>query len=428
MSEDQLRSALAALDAPAAAPRSGYDALSAFRRRRARRRWTALVGAATTAVLVVAVIVWSPWIQDVAVPGDPDPTTGTSGAWTPIAPAPISGRTGAASVWTGSEMLVVGGTSATCPAGASCVGPDADDLVLDGAAYDPATDAWRPIAAPPVPILSFQRPVWTGREMVLLTPVIDLTPDGGAEFRGAQVVLAFDPAADRWRELATPPSATLAGGIVVGEKVLFWQDDDSRGGGDWLLDPTTDSWTELAEPPLPPSFARSYAWTGERLVLAGLPIDGGPTFRLASFDLATQEWTELPESPVTSWGVTWFAVGSVVVNPSQQAAAAGQTTDVSGALDLRTGSWSAVPQVSADDLGRACALPSVGLAGAWLVTEPGALVSLDPAVAIAAPPCDGQEPTAAVWTGEALIAWGGVDALTQTALNLDGWTWTPPEP
>lgn len=71
----------------------------------------------------------------------------TPSQWRPIAESPLLARSGAVAVWTGSEMVVFGGdTGPPCPPGARCIGPTVDELALDGAAYDPDTDSWRPVA------------------------------------------------------------------------------------------------------------------------------------------------------------------------------------------------------------------------------------------------------------------------------------------
>ncbi|HKY49018.1 MAG TPA: hypothetical protein VJQ79_13660, partial [Acidimicrobiia bacterium] len=78
--------------------------------------------------------------------------------WRLLSHSPLSGRRYHSAVWTGDEMLIVGG-----------VGEG------DGAAYHPDTDSWRPIAVPPVPLappagtdtvglVSF---LWTGDQLII---------------------------------------------------------------------------------------------------------------------------------------------------------------------------------------------------------------------------------------------------------------------
>jgi hypothetical protein len=83
-----------------------------------------------------------------------DPTTDT---WTPIAQAPIGARSDHSAVYTGSQMLIWGGTKGT------------DAELNDGAIYSPASDQWLSI-----PVLGAPTPrwdhiaAWTGNRMIIV--------------------------------------------------------------------------------------------------------------------------------------------------------------------------------------------------------------------------------------------------------------------
>lgn len=87
--------------------------------------------------------------------GSYDPAMNT---WSPLndvgAPAP---RTGHTAVWTGSEMIIWGGESSS-------------GLTDSGAMYQPVGDTWRPIPAggtnPPA-ARQFHGAVWTGTSMIV---------------------------------------------------------------------------------------------------------------------------------------------------------------------------------------------------------------------------------------------------------------------
>ncbi len=186
--------------------------------------------------------------------------------WQPTAPSTFHLRRNLVGVSTGSELLICGHRET--PGGPLLSEP------IDGAAYDPAADTWRPIAEcswTGVPAAA----VWTGhqyRQMVVL----------GAAGRGAM----YDPATDTWRtlpeELSTPvgfhaalwtgdvvigvgwgqgqlavttfdpgtgfatPGATLEVGVsedaiasMAGSDVLVWDGSDG-----WFYDPAADRWRE----------------------------------------------------------------------------------------------------------------------------------------------------------------------------------------
>jgi hypothetical protein len=120
-----------------------------------------------------------------------NPATGT---WRITAPAPIDGRMWPAAVWTGTEMIVWGGD----PFGGG---------FADGAAYNPATDTWRRLPDAPLgpgaPVA-----VWTGDEVVVIGAYhIGDAPTNDGRF-GNTAVAAYNPATDEWRPLTDLPGRT----------------------------------------------------------------------------------------------------------------------------------------------------------------------------------------------------------------------------
>jgi hypothetical protein len=103
-----------------------------------------------------------------------DPTTGT---WRTLAPAPLSPDR-YAGVWTGTELVVIGGGEAT----------------VDGAAYDPVTDTWRDIAYPPLALVESRL---TFRDGVVYVSGAVRT---GEAVTGRAGTMAYDVATDRWTE------------------------------------------------------------------------------------------------------------------------------------------------------------------------------------------------------------------------------------
>ena len=90
------------------------------------------------------------WVSPVS-PRSPTTPSPTVGGRSPNSPGG-SGRINPLVAWTGTDMLVIGGDN-----------PDGSLLVSFGEAYDPATDAWRLIASPPVGFITDRSPAaWTG--------------------------------------------------------------------------------------------------------------------------------------------------------------------------------------------------------------------------------------------------------------------------
>jgi hypothetical protein len=193
------------------------------------------------------------------------------GTWAPLPPSPLSARSGPIAAWTGQEVLVWG---------------DADGFDLDGAAYKPATGGWRVIAPAPLPQGLEYSGAWTGTELVVL----------GARTTSPQAA-AYNPESDRWREL-DPPEIVLTEGaprfevVSTGERIValgqFGLADPTQV---LVYDPQTDEWSSRRPPeegvrPLGAASIDGLVYTyGESLN----PNVGG----LQSFDPVNDIWSPL---------------------------------------------------------------------------------------------------------------------------------------
>lgn len=127
--------------------------------------------------------------------------------WSELPPPPLEGRSRAAVAWTGTELVVWGGTGRT-------------RVFDDGAAYDPAAGTWRTIAPSPLSPRHGATALSTG--------ALVLVVGGGDNAGGLDDTAYYDPGLDRW--LPGPPvPATLPqwgmpmGGITaVGGQPLLW--------------------------------------------------------------------------------------------------------------------------------------------------------------------------------------------------------------
>jgi N-acetylneuraminic acid mutarotase len=221
-----------------------------------------------------------------------------AGSWATMAAAPVEGRSGHSAVWTGTEMIVWGGTAH----------PTSNDPphLADGAAYDPAMDSWRIIAPAPIAPRREHVAVWTGREMLVVGGRKGFGP-AEAVFDGA----AYDPLVDTWRTLAAPPGplGLYPAAVWTGSDLLLWggerPSDDPLGefsNRGYAYDPEADSWREIADGPLSPRSAAAGVWSGEEVLIYG----GGARYEvpeearfsetyadLAAYDPATDSWRRL---------------------------------------------------------------------------------------------------------------------------------------
>jgi hypothetical protein len=172
-------------------------------------------------------------------------------------PPLVAPRQQAASVWTGTEWIVWGGT---------LEGVD----MRDGAAYDPVTETWRLLAPSP---LSARRAnaVWTGSEMLVVAGSSgDLTVPM-AHGDGA----AYEPVTDTWRTIADGPAHPGFQPIWTGTRLLMF-----AKGFVSSYDPATDTWDESFGDDGEPHDGTP-VWTGSQVLVIGAGDDpdvGGAIF------------------------------------------------------------------------------------------------------------------------------------------------------
>ena len=115
-----------------------------------------------------------------------DPATGD---WRISEPRPGNQWALGAAVWTGEELLLVGG--------------DTNDPRNSSSSYDPDTDTWRELEVPPFHEVEGIEGVWTGEEAFFVGGY----PSGAAA--------AYDPATDTWREITPYPEGSIEGHSLV---------------------------------------------------------------------------------------------------------------------------------------------------------------------------------------------------------------------
>ncbi len=342
------------------------------------------VAAASVAVLVVG----SGSIFGSSESGSADP-------WRLLPSAPIEIDAGLTSVWTGEEMLVSGLTAA----------PDGSLLgaVEVAAAYDPETNGWRRLGAPPKTESSCRRSaVWTGTEML----VWGCGPT------------AFNPQADRWRRLPAAPIGAPGLAVWTGRELIGWGGGccgDATADGA-AYDPAGNTWRRLAPSPLAGSQSPLGAWTGRELILfvSGLDPDGRPiegAARAAAYRPATDAWRRIAPMPSPRNGARalWDGREVLVVGGID---ARGRPATVGYAYNPATNRWRSLPPMQ----GGAVQAVSVWTGSQLLVfggeAHPGRLLAYDPgddrwSRLPSALLEDRLDPTAA-WTGDELLVWGGV--------------------
>jgi hypothetical protein len=347
--------------------------------------------------------------------------------WHRLAAGPLVARHQAHAFWTGSEVLVLGGSDAPpCPPNADCALPDIPPR-RDGAGFDPTTETWRAIADAPLPLGFGSGAALDGTVFLWL---IGIEPGAGVR----EALLAYDVAGNAWREVdvpdAIPPSTRL---VAAGPHLAMVATTHEQGRvADLLYDPAADTWSDLPADPIGPAFDRSLVWTGQALVLLGIPLArpaAGPSlYRAAAWDPGTGEWQRLPDSDVMGWDPAWWWVDRRIVNATPGSSDGGQVNgfgrDVAhgGILDPAAG-WRPLPE-GPKEPGRFEVAGTAGaehvVAGGWVLHVPtGRWWELPEPVA-------GLTASAATWAGDRLFLFGGVSWAGNEGRMLDDtWVWLP---
>lgn len=219
-----------------------------------------------------------------------DPATGV---WRPLPQAPLAPRTDHLTAWTGTELIVWGGTG------------DAG-LLNDGAAYNPTTDRWRALPPGPLSPRAEAAGVWTGSTLLVL---------GGADNGGPLTdAAAYDPDGG-WRPIAALPPEFAAGvevdtrAAAVGAGAVAWTAD--RGGRGLTAaaryDLAADAWSPLPDPlGAVASGLPLLIPDGDRLQGLRIAEDGVST-ELIILDPGAADWRATPTPPLD--GDPWSAIG-----------------------------------------------------------------------------------------------------------------------
>jgi hypothetical protein len=361
--------------------------------------------------------------DEVTVGQSPDPHAKAAG-WKRLPDPPLSPRLGQVTVWTGSEVIVVGGDIGDpCPPNADCARATA--AARDGAAYDPAARTWRPIADAPVTL-----PAYTAGVVV----------KGHLFVRHDNALLDYDVATDRWTTLPRPVSEWYAL-VADGHRLVLVSGSDEDGDRpDLAYDVATERWSELPADPIGPAFNRGLIATPAGLVLTAqelVPNPGadGPSLVLAALlDRKTGRWTRLPDTGQLGGGSAGWT-GTRIVDPSLGGADGGEvgnygrTIPFGGIIDPVAKTWSPLPNPPHEFTGGwsvEAVGPALIAANGWIYNDSNKVWTEIPRPA-GAP----EQPGRGVWTGSGftLVVIGGSDRDEPRAADAyvtAAWSWDAP--
>ena len=333
-----------------------------------------------------------------------DPETDT---WTPtfLHGAP-SVRRGSSAVWSGNEMIIWGGDEGRTP-------------LASGARYDPATDGWTPTTSEGAPeARSGHTAVWSGTEMIVWGGAAPFFPPQSTGGR-------YDPLLDSWTptaDVGAPEARTLHTAIWTGSRMIIWGGDfggNLNTGAAYA--PDADTWTPLTITGAPsPRSSHTAVWTGSRMIVWG-GSDGIELSTGGRYDPGTDTWTatSITGAPATRkahtavwtgrhmiiWGgfrVSFQLNSGSRYDPVNDTWVATASNLAPTARQDQAGVWTG----SAMIVWGGIASPAGGtyfntgglydpVANTWSVTS------------TTAAPSPRSAPRA-VWTGNALLVWGGI--------------------
>ena len=184
---------------------------------------------------------------------------------------PPRGRSDYAAAWTGTKMIIWGGTDYNFQQQPVTLRP-----VGDGFAYDPDKDTWVSISSAGAPSANnYPAFTWTGSRMVIWGIGDQLQPEGAL----------YDPIGDTWQRMSN------VGAPVRGYQLAFWTGTEvlvwNVGGGGGLYDPATDKWRPISMYNAPQSpQGLPVVWTGTELLVWSADT-GGPGGR---YSPKTDQW------------------------------------------------------------------------------------------------------------------------------------------
>jgi len=362
----------------------------------------------------------------------------------------LDARDGHTAVWTGTEMIVWGGSGAS-------------GLLQTGHRYDPLTDAWRPVALELAPSPRFEHTaVWTGHEMIVW---------GGRGGPGEILAAGgrYNPLADVWRPVAPLGAPAARRGHVAawaGGRMIVWGGRDGAGvrGDGGRYNPQTDTWapTSLTGAPAARHAATAVA-AGARLIVWG-GVGEGPESTASPGEeqqLRGDEAALIPTPELDSGGIydpaidLWTPTAGLAAPAARQDHSAVWTGSAmviwggrSGGANLATGgvydpasdAWTATsttgaPEARVDHAAAWTGSTMVVWGGASTFSALASGGRYDPAANTWSPTAttsgvNSSSGATAIWTGGHVVFWGGTngwDGKLRTGLRYDpvADAWTP---
>jgi len=363
-----------------------------------------LVAEAETHIAVTIAAVGANYALPTTSSDLPDPCT--ENIWTPmsLAGAP-AGRELHTAVWTGSEMIVWGGSF---------------PFLNTGGRYTPGTDSWAATSASNAPgARDAHTAVWTGREMIVWGGFNSLSPPYIFNTGGR-----YNPITNSWTSTSTvnaPAARDQHTAVWTGSEMIVWGGDN---GGPLLntggrYNPSTDSWIATSTTNAPAGrFHHTVVWTGTEMTTWGGEGDSGIYLNTGGrYNPTSNSWTATSAISAPAgreWHTAVWTGSEMIVWGGYHS---GLYLNTGGRYNPSTNNWTATSTASAPT-GRQyhTAIWTSSEMIIWAGRNDSgdmntggrynpATDSWTPTNTTGAP--DAREFHTAVWTGIRMIVWGG---------------------
>jgi N-acetylneuraminic acid mutarotase len=351
----------------------------------------------------------------------------TEDTWTATS-GPPDGRVGHTAVWTGSEMIVWGGTRFTFP----------DTPFNTGGRYNPSTDNWTTTTTTNAPLGRYgHTAVWTGSEMIVWGGIAST----GAVNNGSR----YDPGTDSWTATTTTNAPSARSGhtaVWTGSQMIVWGGSNNNNpevntGGRY--NPGTNTWMATSTINAPAGrYGHTAVWTGNQMIVWGGVNSGIGVNTGGRYNPTTNSWTatSTTNAPHSRYHHTAVWTGTVMIIWGGDNG--GSSFNTGGKYFPSTDTWTATTTANAPQgrsnhtaiwAGHEMIVWGGFGGGNYLSTgsryNPGAN-SWTPTGTANAP--TGRSAHTAVWSGSEMIVWGGRSSgylNTGGRYNPTSNSWTP---
>jgi len=265
-----------------------------------------------------------------------------------------SRRANHTAVWTENEMIIWGGEND-------------NGYLRTGGRYNPITDTWIPTSTTNAPSRRvYHTAVWTGTEMIVW---------GGDDIEGSRTGGSYNPTIDSWIPTSTtaaPSRRTHHTAVWTGAEMIVWGGSTGfyptyyNSGGRY--NPVSDSWTATSTGANCPS-ARDFhtaVWTGIEMIIWGGGLGG------ARYNPVGDSWiviSRINAPELMGHTAVWTGIEMIIWGTMPSVVVECPWINPGGRYNPLTDSWILTPTIDAP-------------IGRWYHT--------------------------AVWTGSEMIVWGGV--------------------